>query len=256
MDWGWYAHAAALWQAPLAALALFLGLTFVFLLFFAIAALLVPMGRQQTRRSTFYGGLLRAFRGSGLPAGGHPPGGHRSGAVAAGRELSAGVQSSETFRHPVLLIRALPRQARLSFVTKQENFDLPVVRQFMHKLQCLPLDRHDDRQALRAILQAAKQLQEQPLCMTIFPEGRRANLAGCCRSATARSRSPSGQSAPSSSPCWKIPGRFITISSCDAPECESEFGVVPTEDVATLRTVQIGDRVHAMIAAALQADGA
>ena len=34
------------------------------------------------------------------------------------------------------------------------------------------------------------------------------------------------------------------------------LGVVPTEDVATLRTVQIGDRVHAMIAAALQADGA
>lgn len=34
------------------------------------------------------------------------------------------------------------------------------------------------------------------------------------------------------------------------------LGVVPTEDVATLRTVQIGDRAHAMIAAALQADGA
>ena len=67
---GWYAHAAALWQAPLAALALFLGLTFVFLLFFAIAALLVPMGRQQTRRSTFYGGLLRAFCGLVFPLAG------------------------------------------------------------------------------------------------------------------------------------------------------------------------------------------
>ena len=96
---GWYAHAAALWQAPLAALALFLGLTFVFLLFFAIAALLVPMGRQQTRRSAFYGGLLRAFCGLVFPLAGipSPPGGHRSGAVAAGRELSAGVQSSKRF---------------------------------------------------------------------------------------------------------------------------------------------------------------
>ena len=67
---GWYAHPAVLWQAPLAALTLFLGLTLAFLLFFAIAALLVPMGRQQMRRSTFYGGLLRAFCGLVFPLAG------------------------------------------------------------------------------------------------------------------------------------------------------------------------------------------
>ena len=97
MDWGWYAHAAALWQAPLAALALFLGLTFVFLLFFAIAALLVPMGRQQTRRSTFYGGLLRAFCGLVFPLAGIHLEVTGLELVTAGRELSAGVQSSERF---------------------------------------------------------------------------------------------------------------------------------------------------------------
>ena len=34
------------------------------------------------------------------------------------------------------------------------------------------------------------------------------------------------------------------------------LGVISAEDVAALRTVQIGDRAHAMMAAALQADGA
>ena len=158
---------------------------------------------------------------------------------------------------PVLLIRALPRQARLSFVTKQENFDLPVVRQFMHKLQCLPLDRHDDRQALRAILQAAKQLQEQPLCMTIFPEGQ---------------TSKSGQLLPFRNGAFKIAQRAkrpVVVSVLENSRAIYHnlfrrrtrvrvriLDVVPTEDVATLCTVQIGDRAHAMIAAALQADGA
>ena len=253
---GWYAHAAALWQAPLAALALFLGLTFVFLLFFAIAALLVPMGRQQTRRSAFYGGLLRAFCGLVFPLAGI----HLE--VTGLEQLPTDGNYLLVCNHlsvfdPVLLIRALPRQARLSFVTKQENFDLPVVRQFMHKLQCLPLNRHDDRQALRAILQAAKQLQEQPLCMTIFPEGQ---------------TSKSGQLLPFRNGAFKIAQRAkrpVVVSVLENSRAIYHnlfrrrtrvrvriLGVVPTEDVATLRTVQIGDRAHAMIAAALQADGA
>lgn len=67
------------------------------------------------------------------------------------------------------------RKYQLSFISKKENYKIPFVNKLMHRCFCLPLDRDDNRAAVKTILQAADLMKKDVVCMGIFPEGRRNN---------------------------------------------------------------------------------
>ena len=63
------------------------------------------------------------------------------------------------------------RKSQLAFITKQENFEMPIVNKFMHKILCQPVDRDNDRQALKTILKCISLVKEDKVSMCVFPEG-------------------------------------------------------------------------------------
>lgn len=59
------------------------------------------------------------------------------------------------------------------FVSKPENFDLPIAGAFMHRAGFIPIDRDNPRNALVTINKAAEYLKAQSVSVGIFPEGTR-----------------------------------------------------------------------------------
>ncbi|MBQ7895417.1 MAG: 1-acyl-sn-glycerol-3-phosphate acyltransferase [Oscillospiraceae bacterium] len=61
----------------------------------------------------------------------------------------------------------------VNYISKPENFKLPLVGPFIHAAGSLSIDRDNDRQALRDILQAAEYIKKDFCSMCIYPEGTR-----------------------------------------------------------------------------------
>lgn len=71
---------------------------------------------------------------------------------------------------PGILLNAF-RKNQLAFITKKENMDLFIINKFMHKILCQPLDREDDRQALKVILKCIQLIRDDEVSICVFPEG-------------------------------------------------------------------------------------
>lgn len=72
---------------------------------------------------------------------------------------------------PVIIINAFPK-AHLSFIGKKEIFtEMPFACRAMHLLECLYIDRENDREAAKTIIKAIKLLKEDKTSIGLFPEG-------------------------------------------------------------------------------------
>ena len=71
---------------------------------------------------------------------------------------------------PLIYYYAIPHD-ELAFISKKENFSLFMVAEIMRELLCLPIDRENDRAALRTILKAIQFLKEDKTSIAVFPEG-------------------------------------------------------------------------------------
>ena len=65
------------------------------------------------------------------------------------------------------------KKSKLAFISKKENRNMPVVGKMMHRTSCQPLDRDDDRQALRVILKCIQMIKDDEVSVAVFPEGTR-----------------------------------------------------------------------------------
>ena len=63
------------------------------------------------------------------------------------------------------------KKSQLAFITKQENLKLPIIAPIMHKVLCQPIDRENDRSALKTILKCISLLKEDKCSIGVFPEG-------------------------------------------------------------------------------------
>ncbi len=61
----------------------------------------------------------------------------------------------------------------LGFVAKSEMTNIPFLSTWMHNIGCLFLDRHDNKKALKTILEGVKMLKEDYVSLEIYPEGTR-----------------------------------------------------------------------------------
>ena len=61
--------------------------------------------------------------------------------------------------------------AQLAFISKKENLEKPIVGPLMLKIQCQLLDRENDRAALKTILRCISILKEDKANIAVFPEG-------------------------------------------------------------------------------------
>ena len=158
---------------------------------------------------------------------------------------------------PIVFYYAMP-WAELAFVSKTENFSLPIVAQVMRKILCLPLDRNNDREALKAILKAIQFLKEDKASIAVFPEG---------------GTSKSGLLQPFRNGAFKIAQKAgVLIVVCALTNTKAilknmfrrktdvyldVLDVVPASEVTAHKTTaEIGDRVHKKFSEGLAKRGA
>ena len=71
---------------------------------------------------------------------------------------------------PVVLLAHF-QKSQLAFISKKENGSMFIVGKIMHKIQCQRINRENDREALRTIINCIKIIQEDKASIAVFPEG-------------------------------------------------------------------------------------
>ena len=156
----------------------------------------------------------------------------------------------------VLVLLVHFRGKELSFITKQENMSMFIIGKLMQRIQCLPLNRENDREALKTILKAIAVVKEDKASMCVFPEG---------------TRSLDGKLHHFRSGAFKIAQKCsVPILVCTIQNTQKVFHnffhgkstpiplhlveVIPAEALKGVTTVDIANRVHAAMAADLGPD--
>lgn len=71
---------------------------------------------------------------------------------------------------PVALMTVF-RKSQLAFISKRENDARFIVGPFLHRIMCQPINRENDREALKTILKCIDLLKEDQVSIGVFPEG-------------------------------------------------------------------------------------
>lgn len=145
------------------------GLTDGVVAFLGICALVVREGEYETH-SRFYRRLLNgatafAVRLLGIHV--HCQGLEK---LPQGRFLLVGNHRSNF--DPIVTWYAL-KDRDLAFLSKAENFKIPIFGRIIRKCCFLPIDRQDPRKAMTAINQAATLLENDQVSIGVYPEGTR-----------------------------------------------------------------------------------
>lgn len=251
----WFESLHVLWRLPLAFALCFLALVLLFLLVLAVSCLFVDMKKEVEKPSRYFRFLLNQFSRLAFDLGGVRV--HVTGLEKVPRKGRFLLISNHLFAFdPIVFYYAMP-WAELSFVSKTENYAIPIVAQVMHKILCLPLDRNNDREALKAILKAISILKDEKASVAVFPEG---------------GTSKSGLLQPFRNGAFKIaqkagvPIVVCAISNTKAilknmfrrrtDVCLDVLEVIPAQTVAGLKTtVEIGDYAHKILSAGLAKRG-
>ena len=160
--------APAVWAAILVVLGAWLVLALLALLFLWVLCARVDIHKEETEDNKFYRAVMRVY-------------------IQALKTLfirvhAQGLEKIPTdgrfvlvcnhldLPDPVLLLYAFPN-SELAFITKKENQNMFLVAQLMHKILCQPIDRENDRAALKTILKCIQLIKEDKASIAVFPEG-------------------------------------------------------------------------------------
>ena len=156
---------------------------------------------------------------------------------------------------PVTLGAYFPK-SQLAFISKRENDRKFLVGKILHMTLGQPINRENDREALKTILNCIKLLKEDKASIAVFPEGY---------------TSLDGLLHPFRSGVFKIAQKAnVPIVVCTLQNTNKPFknigklkpthvhlhllDVIPAEELKGVPTVEIANRVHAMMAEDLGPD--
>lgn len=72
---------------------------------------------------------------------------------------------------PAVILAAFP-DAKLAFIGKKEIYtEMKFISKAMHRLDSLPIDRENDREAAKTIIKAVKYIKDDVASIGLFPEG-------------------------------------------------------------------------------------
>lgn len=80
------------------------------------------------------------------------------------------VCNHQQFADPGIILNQF-QKSQLIFISKQENRKIPIINKFMHCTRCQLIDRNNDRQALKAILECIRMVKADEVSVAVFPEG-------------------------------------------------------------------------------------
>ena len=147
--------------------------------------------------------------------------------------------------------------AQLAFISKKENQSMPIIGALMPKLLCQYIDRENDRAALKTILRCIAILKEDKANIAVFPEG------GITKDGKLLHNFRPGvfkiaQKANVPIVVCTMNGTQNIVSNLKKLRpTHIDFHlleVIPAEELKGVTTVDIADRVHAIMAADLGAE--
>jgi len=150
---------------------------------------------------------------------------------------------------PVVLLHHF-RRSQLAFISKRENGSLFVVGTLMHKIMCQPINRENDREALKTILNCIRLLKEDKVSIGVFPEGYTSRdhkfhhfRPGVFKIAQ-KAKVPIVVCTITNT--FKVMGNLKKLKPTDIEL--HLLAVIPPEEWEGVTTVDIANRIHAMMA--------
>ena len=153
---------------------------------------------------------------------------------------------------PIVLFYSFYK-SKLAFISKRENDQKPLVGQIQRKILCQPINRENDKEALKTILRCIKFIKDDEVSIGVFPEGytsvdgklrhfrngvfkiaQKANVPVVV--CTVKHTQESMKSM------FKLKGGYVEISLLE---------VIPAEEAKALSTAELGERVYRTMAADL-----
>lgn len=166
---GAFAGLCWLWLLPLCCLGIFLLLAALWFLMLVLMANSVDMNKTQEKDSPFYRKVIDLTIGALVVI-------LRIRIRTQGTEL---IPKEGRFllvcnhlheADPVVLLRVF-RKSQLAFISKQENDTRFLIGPFLRKILCQPINRENDREALKTILNCIRLIKEDTVSIAVFPEG-------------------------------------------------------------------------------------
>ena len=149
---------------------------------------------------------------------------------------------------PVVLFHCFYKST-MAFISKRENDQRPLVGQIQRKILCQPINRENDREALKTILRCIQLIKEDKVSIGVFPEGY-TSLDGKLRHfrngvfkiaqkanvpvvvCTVRGTRESMESI------FKLKGGYVKLKLLE---------VIPAEEVKEMNTTDLGERVYGIM---------
>lgn len=157
-------------KALLTALWVLLGLCAGYLLLLSAAALAVDPKKEYPKESRFYRWLLNSATAIAMCVCRVKIRTEEMEKLPEGPFLL--VSNHRSNFDPIVTWYAL-KERRMAFVSKKENFRIPIFGRLIRRCCFLAIDREDPRKALESIRKAAKILERGENCVGIYPEGTR-----------------------------------------------------------------------------------
>lgn len=165
---GFY-HFCWLWMLPVGFFGSFIVLVILWLVMVVIMSLVVDIHKEQKRNNGFYRTVMHWSADALVTL-------LRINIIATGTEkLPKDGRFLLVCNHiydfdPVVLMTVF-RKSRLAFISKRENSEKFIIGPFLHKMLCQPVNRENDREALKTILHCVDILKEDKASIGAFPEG-------------------------------------------------------------------------------------
>ena len=158
-----------LWLLPCGFVGCFLCLVLLAFLFLWFICTIVDQKKPQEKDSKFYRTVLHLFVDAILP-------------LARVKVKTQGLEKTPKGRRFMLVCNHIDnldpaflltcfRDSQLAFISKQEVQSYFLVGQMMHKILCQPINRENDREALKTILKCIQIIKEDKASIAVFPEG-------------------------------------------------------------------------------------
>lgn len=159
----------ALWWLPVSFVCCYVGLVILAFLFLWVVCSTVDQKKPQEHDSKFFRAMMNVYIEALITLVGVKVESQGTEKVPEdGRFLL--VCNHLFLADPGVLLNVFPDK-QLAFVTKQENMGMFLIGNIMHKILCQPLDRENDRAALKTILKCIALLKEDAVSIGVFPEG-------------------------------------------------------------------------------------
>ena len=166
---GGFAGLTWLWLVPTLLLGFtVLGIVLCFLFLLLLAAV-VDLNKEQKQDSKLYRKTIELYLQSALrPLGWRITTKGMEKLPANGRFLL--VCNHVSLADPVVLLRVFSGR-QLAFISKRENQSLFIVGKVMHKMLCQPINRENDKEALKTIIKCIQLIRDDKASVAVFPEG-------------------------------------------------------------------------------------